>query len=70
MGWCILGLIIALVIQACIAREFSSIAEEKGYNATSYFWLCFLFGVIGYCMVAALPDLTLHDKIDHLSKSN
>lgn len=69
MGWYILGLIIVLIIQGIIAAKFSSIAEEKGYDGSSYFWLCFFLSVIGYCMVAALPDLILHEKIDDLSEA-
>ena len=69
MGWYILGLIIALAFQIYVATRFASIAEEKGYNGNSYFWLCFLLGIVGYCMVAALPDVALYNKIDNLSKS-
>ena len=43
-----------------IAREFVKITVMKGYPCESmaknkYFWYCFLFGIIGYLMVIALP---------------
>ncbi len=70
MGWYIFGLIVALIIQGIMADKFASIAEEKGHYRSSYFWLCFLLGVAGYCMVAALPDLVLHSEINNLNKAN
>lgn len=67
MFWYILGLIVVLIIQIAIASKFSSIAEDKGYDGSPYFWACVFLGVIGYCMVAALPDLTLYRKINNLT---
>lgn len=67
MVWLIFGLIVALIIRLLVASAFSTIAGNKGHNPSSYFWVCFLLGIIGYCMVAALPDLSLHNKIDELS---
>lgn len=60
----LLVIITALVIQYFVAKKFQECAEEKGYDGSSYFWLCFLLGVIGYCMVAALPDLYLRDRVE------
>ncbi|MBQ7565575.1 MAG: hypothetical protein IJT18_00505 [Oscillospiraceae bacterium] len=54
----ILFAIIALVIDILIAKRFQSIAEDKGYSGSGYFWLCLLLGVVGYTIVAALPDMT------------
>ena len=65
----VLVLIIALVAQLIIALKFASCAEEKGYDRTPYFWVCFLLGMIGYCMVAALPDLYLHQKLNRMGLS-
>ena len=62
MGWYIFGGIVALII----AGKFANIASEKGYSAGKYGWLCFFLGPIGWCMVAALPDLILHDKVDRI----
>lgn len=47
--------IVALVISYVIATEFSTIAQQKGYDERKYFWFCFLFGIAGYLMVVALP---------------
>ena len=47
---------IILIINFFVATEFSSIAEEKGYESKSYFWYTFLLGIVGMLMVIALPD--------------
>lgn len=39
-----------------IAKTFYLIAIDKGYFSMSYFWFCFIFGIVGYIMVAAMPD--------------
>ena len=67
MGLYILAFIIVLVIQVVLALKFSGYAEEKGYDAMPYFWACLLLGIVGYCMVASLPDLILHQKIASLN---
>ena len=54
---------IAILINIFIASKFSTIAEEKGHDGSTYFWWCFILGMIGYIMVAALPDY-------HSRKSN
>ena len=68
MGWYIFGGIIALIIQIFIASYFAEHAQKKGYNRTPYFWLCFLLGVLGYCIVAVLPDANLHYQVKELEK--
>ena len=50
--------IIALVIDAVIANQFSDIAEMKGYADRKYFWFTFLFGIVGMLMVIALPNIS------------
>ncbi len=52
----ILGSFAALVFQGIMASSFQSIAEEKGWHSSKYFWICFFFGACGWIMVAALPD--------------
>ncbi len=54
--------IVALVVQIVISIKFAGIAEDKGYDGTPYGFLCFFLGVIGYCMVAALPDLKAEEQ--------
>lgn len=52
----IVGVGVVLLIDYFIAKEFSAIAELKGYNDPKYFWWSFLTGVAGYLMVVALPN--------------
>ena len=52
----ILGGIIGIIIDLVIAKAFRTIAEMKGHEGKLYFWWCFLTGIAGYLMVAALPD--------------
>lgn len=53
---CIIGAIIVIKIWAYIAQQFADIAEEKGFSDRNCFWIPFLFGIVGWIMVAALPD--------------
>lgn len=54
--------IIVISIDYFIAKEFQTIANEKGFCSTKYFWFTFLLGVIGIMMVIALPDRKSNDK--------
>ena len=54
----VLGIIIALIINAVIANKFVEIADMKGHYGSDYFWYIFLFGIIGTLMVIALPDIS------------
>lgn len=38
------------------AKWFYEVANEKGYNDKKYLWICFLFSIVGYLLVIALPD--------------
>ena len=60
--------LIALIIQIALTAYFAGIATKKGHNGFGYGCLCFFFGVIGYCVVAALPDLTTEERISSLSR--
>lgn len=51
-----LSAIVVLVVSLICASEFSSIAKEKGYTSSKYFWYAFLFGIFGALIVIALPD--------------
>lgn len=48
--------IILLVLNFIIAREFRRIAEDKGHDGRRYFHFCFWLGLVGMLMVIALPD--------------
>lgn len=56
VGFFILFAIVAIVIRVIIASSFANIAEEKGHERGKAFWLCFLFGIIGWLYVVALPN--------------
>ena len=47
-------LVVAILINIAISSKFELIASEKGY--AGYFWWCFFLGLVGYFMVAALPN--------------
>ena len=52
----ILGILIALVIDYAVAKQFEEIAEMKGHIGSTYFWFTFILGIVGMLMVIALPD--------------
>lgn len=56
IGIFIVIFLIILAIQYVTAKKFLEIAYMKGYDDSSYFWYCFLFGIAGYLMVVALPN--------------
>lgn len=67
-----LAVIISLVICFFAAIEFASIAREKGYEDSKYFWCTFLLGIIGMLMVIALPDRgvdynVVHNEMDKIN---
>ena len=64
----IIGLIIAIIIDVALAMVFADKAAQKGHDDTTYFWICFFLGIIGYCMVAALPDLVMRSQLDIICK--
>ncbi len=54
----IIALVIAIVIDYIVAKQFSYIAEMKGHRGSTYFWFTFILGVVGMLMVVALPDVS------------
>lgn len=52
----VLGILLAIVIDALLANFFYEVAREKGFTQSRYFWVSFLFCIIGYLLVASLPD--------------
>ena len=69
MFWLILGVLIGLTINIVLCLRFAEFAEEKGYHKGKYFWMCFFLGVIGFAWVAALPDLTLQERLSKIEGS-
>ena len=69
--FCLLGIIVAIVIDYIIAKKFEEIAEMKGHEGSTYFWFTFIFGFIGMLMVVALPNLkTTTVKVLSIPKEN
>ena len=54
--------VLAVYVQYIIAKFFADVAEEKGYHESRYFWTPFWLGIVGYLLVAALPDQ--HARLD------
>ena len=52
----IVALVVGIMIARYIANCFYEIACMKGFHDKCYFWLPFLFGIVGYLLVVALPD--------------
>ena len=63
MGWYIVGAIVVLMVSALLAASFADVAREKGHDESRYFWLCFLFGIPGYLLVIALPDIYVRSAL-------
>lgn len=65
----IVACIIVLVINYYLAKLAKNIAADKGYDESKWTVICFFFGIIGYILVAALPDLQLQYAISNLTKA-
>ena len=53
---------VALVLDGIISMQFQQVAEKKGYtDSNKYFWMTFLFGLVGMLLVVALPDKSLYE---------
>ena len=50
------GIVISIVVWVLICKKFYNIAADKGHESAGYFLLPFFFGIIGFLIVAALPD--------------
>ncbi len=48
--------IVVFVMEIIAGFEFGSIAEQKGHSKNKYALWSILFPIVGYFMVAALPD--------------
>lgn len=60
----ILSIIIFVGLNSLIASNASDIAQNKGYEKKKWFHMCFWLGPISYIIVAAMPDLTMREKLD------
>jgi hypothetical protein len=48
--------IVVLIIQYFVAKQFESVAADKGYQDSKFFHLSFWLGLPGWLLVIALPD--------------
>ena len=64
-GFGIVAIIILFVYGLSTAFLGSWVAEKKGYSKNSWFWICFLFGIVGLIAIAGAP---LNSSKDKLSK--
>lgn len=62
----LLALYVYLVI--FIAKCFRDAAADKGYHSIRYFLIPLFFGVVGYILVAALPDRNQQKQSTQQSK--
>lgn len=62
MALIVLAVTLALTVNYFIANKFADIAASKGHSKRKYFWICFLFGIIGYLWVIALPNIRGKDQ--------
>ena len=49
--------VIAIAVNVWISNQFMEVSEIKGHTEMKYFWICFFFGITGYLLVIALPDI-------------
>ncbi len=66
MEWFILLAACYFVINIALAMSMQKIAEKKGYQQSTSFWLTLLLGIVGCVYTAALPDLVLRKQNEDL----
>lgn len=66
----ILLLIFGVIIRFFAANAFHDIAILEGFPSLKYFWWSFLFGIIGYLLVIALPDKNQQKIHETMMESN
>ncbi len=62
IGCSALGVAVMLWINYALSTYFYHVATEKGYYEACYLWIPFVFSMIGYILVAALPDRGNREK--------
>lgn len=66
MGFVIV--LVAIAINVAFAMYAGGIAEQKGYSKGNWIAVCIIFGIIGYILIAALPDLELRATLENIEK--
>ena len=62
----IVGLLVFLLLNGLLASKASDIAEDKGYEKSTWFHMRFWLGLIAYIIVAAMPDRVMQGKVDQM----
>lgn len=60
--------LVAIAINVAFAMYAGGIAEQKGYSKGNWIAVCIIFGIIGYILIAALPDLELRATLENIEK--
>ena len=66
--WVFLVAVVVIIIDVAFALYAGNIAEQKGYSRGNWIAICLIFGVIGYILIAALPDLELRATLENIEK--
>lgn len=64
--WVFLVAVVVIIIDVAFALYAGNIAEQKGYSRGNWIAICLVFGVIGYILIAALPDLELRATLKNI----
>ena len=64
----IITVIVVLIFDALLASMASDVANDKGYDKSTWFHMCFWLGPISYIIVAAMPDRVMREKVDVTNK--
>ena len=59
---------VAIAINVAFAMYAGGIAEQKGYSKGNWIAVCIIFGIVGYILIAALPDLELRATLKNIEK--
>ena len=60
--------LVAIAINVAFAMYADGITEQKGYSKGNWIAVCIIFGIIGYILIAALPDLELRATLENIEK--
>ncbi|MCI5931626.1 MAG: hypothetical protein MRZ51_00240 [Faecalibacterium sp.] len=60
--------LVAIAIDIAFAMYAGGIAEQKGYSKGNWIAVCIIFGIFGYTLIAALPDLELRATLENIEK--
>lgn len=66
--WYILIVVVALALDYYLALKAGEIACDKGYEGNKWKWTCFWLGLVGYILVAAMPNLTMQATLKNIEE--